>query len=188
MCKDLGRSTAVRMLLSTIPGENVNREGLLDTPGRVERMYDELFEGYQMNPEEILSRTFDVPDANAGIVLVKDIHFYSQCEHHMVPFFGKVNIAYIPGERVVGLSKFARLVECYARRLQVQERMTGQIIDDIVKYLKPKAAMVVIEAEHMCMTMRGIQKPGTKTTTSRVYGAFAEKSDARMEVLKLMEA
>ena len=190
------RSSAVYHLLKTIQGEDADREGVQETPSRVAKMYEEIFAGYQMDPQAILSKTFDigkdVPNAQVdeyaqGIVVVKDIRFFSQCEHHMVPFYGHVSIAYVPGDRVVGLSKFARLVECYARRLQVQERMTRQITDDIVAYLRPKGVMVIVEAEHMCMTMRGIQKPGTVTTTSRVYGCFANNAAAREEAMRLMK-
>ena len=183
------RSTAVRTILQTLHPEAMS-EGTIETPDRVSKMWDELTAGYTMDPKTILSKTFDVDaggDANAnGIVLVKDIPFYSCCEHHMVPFFGTVSIAYVPKNRVVGLSKFARLTECYARRLQVQERMTKQIIDAIVEHLDPIGAMVVVTAEHMCMTMRGIQKPGTKTTTSRVSGVFFNDPKARAEALSLM--
>lgn len=185
------RSNAVLRLLQTFPtialGDSVEEQ----TPDRVAKMWEELLAGYQMNPQEILSKQFDVDacaeEGTNGIVVVKDIPFYSQCEHHLVPFYGTVSIAYLPSDKVVGLSKFARLVECYARRLQVQERMTKQIIDDIVKWLQPLGAMVVVEAEHMCMMMRGIKKPGSKTVTSRLYGTFLDSQSARMEVLELMK-
>lgn len=182
------RSTAMKMVMNTFP-EGALSSGTEETPDRVSKMWDELLLGYDKNPEEILSKTFDVDsagDKNAnGIVVVKNIPFYSCCEHHLVPFFGTASIAYIPRERVVGLSKFARLVECYARRLQVQERLTKQIIDDVVKYLHPLGCAVIINAEHMCMTMRGIQKPGATTTTSRLYGVFLESDAARAEVMGL---
>lgn len=192
------RKQAINMLLSSIPGENPDREGLLDTPNRVAQMYEEIFGGYEMSPEEILAKTFDagnmheentiVGDVYAnGIVLVKDIPFYSHCEHHMVPFLGHAHVAYIAKERVVGLSKIARLVECYARRLQIQERMTNQIADDIKTYLNPLGVMVVIQAEHLCMAMRGIKKPGTNTITSAVSGVFANNYAARAEVLSLLD-
>lgn len=184
------RSTAVRAILQTLHPDALS-EGTAETPERVSKMWDELTAGYTMNPKEILSKRFDIGaegNTNAnGIVVVKDIPFYSCCEHHMVPFYGKVSIAYIPRNSVVGLSKFARLVECYARRLQVQERLTKQIIDDINEYLEPIGAMVVVTAEHMCMTMRGIQKPGSKTTTSRVSGVFFDDAKARAEALELMK-
>lgn len=183
------RTKWVEMLMGTFPTEALG-EGTIETPTRVAKMWEELLSGYSKNPEEILSKTFDVDaggDTNAnGIVVVKDIPFYSQCEHHLVPFYGTCSIAYIPRNRVVGLSKFARLVECYARRLQVQERLTKQIIDDINKYLDPLGVAVVITAEHMCMSMRGIQKPGTKTTTSRVSGVFFDDAKAREEAMNLI--
>lgn len=183
------RSTAVRQILQTLHPD-AQSEGTTETPARVSKMWDELTKGYDMNPMEILSKTFDVEaggDINGnGIVVVKDIPLYSQCEHHLVPFYGKVHIAYIPRDRVVGLSKFARLVECFGRRLQVQERLTKQIADSIEKALNPLGVMVVVKAEHMCMTMRGIQKPGTQTVTSRVKGVFFEDSKARDEALRLM--
>lgn len=185
------RSTAAFHLLKTFPAEALS-EGTEETPQRVSKMWDELLAGYSQDPESILNKTFEAPHAEEdggtnGIVIVKDIPFYSCCEHHLVPFFGKASIAYLPRNRVVGLSKFARLVECYARRLQVQERLTGQIMEDIIKYLDPLGAMVIIEAEHMCMTMRGIQKPGSKTVTSRVHGTFKESASARAEVLELLK-
>lgn len=193
-CKKAMRKDAISMLLDSIPGEDPKREGLLETPDRVARMYDEIFGGYGMNPAEVLSKTFAVDKANeitagdiyqSGIVVVKDIPFYSHCEHHMVPFIGKVWVAYIPSERVVGLSKIARVVEGYARRLQIQERMTTQIADAIEDALRPLGVMVVIEAEHLCMAMRGVKKPGTNTVTSAVRGVFADKPEAREECMSL---
>lgn len=191
---DERRTHYMEMLMGTFPTLALS-EGTQETPKRVAKMWDELLSGYDKDPQEILSKQFDVEGAEAddcggtanGIVVVKDIQFFSQCEHHLVPFYGKVSIAYLPRDKVVGLSKFARLVECYARRLQVQERLTKQIIDDIIKYLDPLGAMVVVEAEHMCMTMRGIQKPGTKTVTSRLYGTFKESAAARAEVLEMLK-
>lgn len=191
------RKKAVHMLLSSIPNEDPAREGLLETPTRVAKMYEEIFGGYEMNPHEILSKTFDAgkmhdEDDEAGdiysngLVIVKDIPFYSHCEHHMVPFFGHAHVAYVPGERVVGLSKIARLVECYARRLQIQERLTNQIADSIIAELDPMGVMVVIQAEHLCMAMRGVKKPGSNTVTSSVHGVFATNSEARAEVLGLL--
>lgn len=187
------RTTAVFHLLKTLHPSALEGDSVVEqTPQRVAKMWEELLKGYNDDPQSILSKTFDV-DAGGdsvntnGIVVIKDIPFYSQCEHHMVPFYGKASIAYIPKTRVVGLSKFARLVECYARRLQVQERLTKQILDDIVHYLDPQGAMVVIEAEHMCMTIRGIQKPGTKTITSRLHGVFFDNPTARAEALELMK-
>lgn len=192
MEEDLAQRThLMEMLLTTFPAEALSY-GTVETPKRVAKMWDELLKGYEDDPAVILSKQFDIPGAESdgstnGIVVVKGIQFYSQCEHHLVPFYGTASIAYLPRNKVVGLSKFARLVECYARRLQVQERMTRQLIDDIVRYLDPLGAMVVVEAEHMCMTMRGIQKPGTKTVTSRVYGTFAKSDKARAEVLALLK-
>ena len=186
------RIKAYDAVLKTFPEDALSGDSVKEeTPKRVAKMWNELLEGYSQNPAEIMSKTFDIDakgDMNAnGIVVVKDIGFYSCCEHHMVPFYGTVSIAYIPRKKIVGLSKFARLVECYARRLQVQERLTKQLIDDINKYLDPLGAMVVVMAEHMCMTMRGIQKPGTKTTTSRVSGVFFDKPEARQEALTLLK-
>lgn len=192
------RQEAVKEILANIEGEDVAREGLLETPKRVAKMYEELFEGYKMDPKEILSKRFDVDitydeDApvmtniyNNGLVIVKDIQFFSQCEHHMVPFYGKAHIAYIPKDEVVGLSKLARLTECYARRLQVQERMTNQIKTAIEENLQPLGVMVVIEAEHMCMVMRGIKKIGTKTITSSMSGVFTENDALRAETMSLL--
>lgn len=192
------RQEAVKEILANIEGEDVAREGLLETPKRVAKMHEELFEGYKMDPKEILSKRFDVDitydeDApvmtniyNNGLVIVKDIQFFSQCEHHMVPFYGKAHIAYIPKDKVVGLSKLARLTECYARRLQVQERMTNQIKTAIEENLNPLGVMVVIEAEHMCMVMRGIKKIGTKTITSSMSGVFTENDALRAETMSLL--
>lgn len=188
------RTYCVEMLMGTFNPMALS-EGTQETPKRVSKMWDELLSGYEKDPQEILSKQFDVEGAEAddcggtanGIVVVKDIRFFSQCEHHLLPFYGTVSIAYLPRDKVVGLSKMGRLVECYARRLQVQERLTRQIIDDIIKYLDPLGAMVVVEAEHMCMTMRGIQKPGSKTVTSRLYGTFKESAAARAEVLSMLK-
>ena len=159
----------VRLLLEGI-GEDTEREGLLETPQRIARMYEELFSGMEQDAAEPLSRQFEV--TGAGIVLEKDITFYSVCEHHMLPFFGKAHVAYLPDGRVAGLSKLARTVEVYARRLQVQERLTGQVADALMEHLRPKGVMVLLEAEHMCMTMRGIKKPGSRTVTVAMRGAF----------------
>ncbi len=175
---------AVKLLLEGI-GEDVNREGLVDTPARVARMYEEICGGLEENAEEHLSRTFT--SANSEMVLEKDITFYSLCEHHLMPFFGKAHIAYIPDGKVVGLSKLARTVEVFARRPQIQEQLTGQIADAIMEYLKPKGVMVYMEAEHMCMTMRGVKKPGAKTITSACRGAFCEKEDLKQQVLWMIK-
>lgn len=163
---------AVRLLLEGI-GEDVNKEGLLETPERIAKMYDEIYGGMEEDPAKHLSRVFSV-DHNE-MVLEKDIVFYSTCEHHLLPFYGKVHVAYIPDGKVVGLSKLARTVEVFARRPQIQEQMTGQIADAIMEHLAPQGVMVMVEAEHMCMTMRGIKKPGSMTTTIAKRGVFAEK-------------
>lgn len=176
---------AVKVLLKAL-GENPDREGLKETPNRVARMYGEIFAGYNQTPEDILRKDFD-SEGHQDMVLVKDIPFYSHCEHHMVPFYGVAHIAYIPKERVVGISKLARLVECFARRLQIQERMTSQIADAIEEVLEPEGIAVVVTAEHMCMTMRGVQKPGAKTTTSAMRGVFSEEASARAEFLSLIK-
>lgn len=160
---------AVKLLLEGI-GEDINREGLLETPDRIARMYEEICSGYQENPGEVLSKVFSVDDHE--MVLEKDITFYSLCEHHMMPFYGKAHIAYIPKGKVVGISKLARTVEIFAKRLQIQERMTGQIADAIMESLDAEGVMVVLEAEHLCMTMRGVKKPGSKTLTVATRGCF----------------
>lgn len=181
---------AVKLLLEGI-GEDVSREGLAETPERIARMYEELFSGMDNDAEEPLSRVFSASENGAsgcgGIVLEKDIVFYSMCEHHMMPFYGKAAVAYIPDGRVVGLSKLARTVEVYARRLQIQERMTGQIADDIMKYLAPMGVMVVLEAEHMCMTMRGVKKPGSKTVSVAARGVFEESTELQGQVLAMLK-
>ena len=160
---------AVRLLLEGI-GEDVNREGLIDTPDRIARMYEEIYGGMEEDAATHLSRTFTVDSSE--MVVEKDITFYSTCEHHFMPFYGKAHIAYIPDGKVVGLSKLARTVEVYAKRPQIQEQLTAQIADALMEYLKPQGAMVMLEAEHMCMTMRGVQKPGTKTVTLARRGVF----------------
>lgn len=174
----------VRLILEGI-GEDAAREGLQDTPGRIARMYEEIFAGMQENAAEHLQKTFAVE--NDGIVLEKDIVFYSTCEHHMMPFYGKAHIAYIPDGRVAGLSKLARTVEVYARRLQIQERMTGQIADAIMEHLNPRGVMVVVEAEHMCMTMRGVKKPGSSTMTLAARGCFREAEELQSRVLAMLD-
>lgn len=160
---------AIRLLLEGI-GEDVNREGLIETPDRIARMYEELLSGMDEDPAVHLSKTFTVNDSQ--MVVEKDITLYSMCEHHMLPFYGKAHIAYIPDGKVVGLSKLARTVEVFARRLQIQEQLTNQIADALMDSLQPKGVMVMIEAEHMCMTMRGVKKPGSQTMTYAVRGAF----------------
>jgi len=175
---------AVRMILEAV-GEDPDREGLLDTPKRVAKMYAEVFEGMHIDEEAYFDTIFS--EQHEEMVLVKDIPFYSMCEHHLVPFFGKAHVAYIPrGGRVVGLSKLARAVESVARRPQLQERITSTVADAIVRKLDPHGVVVVVEAEHMCMTMRGVKKPGSKTVTSAVRGLFATDAAARAEVFSLI--
>jgi GTP cyclohydrolase I len=164
---------AVKTLIAWA-GDDPSREGLLDTPRRVASAYQELYAGYGQNPAEMLERTFKEVGGYDDIVLMRDIPFFSHCEHHMVPFFGKVHIAYLPHDGVVGLSKLARLVEVFGRRLQTQENLTAQIIDALNENLNPRGAAVVVEAEHMCMSMRGVHMHGTSTVTHRFTGVFAE--------------
>lgn len=175
---------AVKLLLEGI-GEDVSREGLVETPDRIARMYTELFAGMDADAEEHLSKVFSVE--NNEMVLVKDIDFHSMCEHHMMPFFGKAHVAYIPDGNVTGLSKIARTVEVFARRLQIQERMTGQIADAMMEHLKPQGVMVVLEAEHMCMTMRGIKKPGSKTVTVAARGVFEENEALQNRFFQMLQ-
>jgi GTP cyclohydrolase I len=176
---------AIKMILEAI-GEDPNREGLLDTPKRVAKMYEEVFQGLNADPCEHLKTVFG--EDHEELVLVKDIPFYSMCEHHLVPFYGVAHIAYIPrGGKVTGLSKLARALEAVARRPQLQERITSKLANSILETLDPHGVIVVIEAEHMCMTMRGVKKPGAKTVTSAVRGVFAEDSAARSEVLSLIK-
>ena len=177
----------VRLLLEGI-GEDTGREGLLETPDRIARMYAEIFAGSSEDASVPLSRVFTVD--NSELVLEKDIVFYSMCEHHMMPFYGKAHVAYLPDGKVVGLSKLARTVEIYARRLQIQERMTAQIADALTEHLAPKGVMVVLEAEHMCMTMRGVKKPGSKTVSIATRGMFRDKpslQDRFFQLLRLGE-
>ena len=161
----------IRLVLEGI-GEDPEREGLIETPDRIARMYEEICGGMYESAEEHLKKTFTAE--NTEMVVEKDITFYSMCEHHMMPFYGKVHIAYIPDGKVVGLSKLARTVEVYARRLQLQEKMTVEIADALMEYLAPKGVMVLTEAEHMCMTMRGVKKPGSKTVSVVTRGAFED--------------
>jgi GTP cyclohydrolase IA len=161
---------AIRLILKHV-GEDPEREGLKDTPDRLLRAWEFIFGGYKQDPAKILSRTFNADGYNE-MVMLKDIGFYSMCEHHMLPFFGTATIAYIPQERVVGVSKLARLVDAYARRMQIQERMTVQIAETIKEHLKPMGVMVVIEAQHLCMTSRGVQKQDTSMVTSTFKGVF----------------
>lgn len=188
--KELQIQMAVHDLLVCI-GEDPSREGLVETPNRVSRMYNEIFGGYKVDPDKHLDKTFEVsydPDKpyEQQMVVVKDIEFYSHCEHHMVPFIGKVHIGYIPTSRVAGLSKFARLVEGYAHRLQLQERLTEQIAEAIDKKLKPQGVIVVIEAQHMCMKLRGVRNSTASTVTSSVRGAF-KQPETRAEFMSIIK-
>ena len=177
---------AVKEILIAI-GEDVEREGLLETPARVARMYEEIFAGLHMDPSEHLLKQFSA-DKHDEMVIVKDIPFYSMCEHHLMPFYGVAHVAYIPDRNgaITGLSKIARTVEGYAKRPQLQERLTSQIADGIMDKLKPTGVLVVIEAEHMRMTMRGVKKPGSKTLTSAVRGVFKKNAATRSEGFSLI--
>ncbi len=177
---------AVRTLIRWA-GDDPAREGLFDTPGRVARAYKEYFKGYSEDPKIHLSRTFDEVGGYDEIVLLRDIPFQSHCEHHMAPIIGKVHIAYLPQDRVVGISKLARVAQGYAKRLQVQERLTAEIADAIQDGLHPRGVAVVIEASHACMSARGVLTPGVTMTTSRMMGVFREDDRSRKEVLALMK-
>lgn len=176
---------AVRELLIAV-GEDPDREGLRETPSRVARAYEEIFAGLYTDPDTVLDKTFD--EHHQELILVKDIPLFSTCEHHLVPFHGIAHVGYIPNitGRVTGLSKIARVVENYARRPQVQERLTGQVADALVRKLEPRGVIVVIDAEHLCMAMRGVRKPGSRTTTSAVRGMFETSSTSRAEALSLI--
>ncbi|MGP3923969.1 MULTISPECIES: GTP cyclohydrolase I FolE [unclassified Streptomyces] len=177
---------AIRELLIAV-GEDPDREGLLETPARVARAYKEMFSGLRQAPEDVLTTTFDL--GHDEMVLVKDIEVYSTCEHHLVPFHGVAHVGYIPSTdgKITGLSKLARLVDVYARRPQVQERMTTQIADSLMQILEPRGVIVVVECEHLCMSMRGIRKPGAKTTTSAVRGQLRDPA-TRSEAMSLIMA
>ena len=175
----------VQLIIEGI-GEDAAREGLVETPDRIARMYEEIFAGLNEDASVHLSKTFSTQ--NTDMIIEKDIIFYSMCEHHFLPFYGKAHIAYIPNGRVAGLSKLARTVEVYARRPQLQERMTVQIADAIMENLDAKGAMVIIEAEHMCMTMRGIKKPGSRTVTISSKGIFTEDAELRNTFLTMAGA
>lgn len=177
---------AIRELLLAV-GEDPEREGLRDTPARVARAYREIFAGLHQDPRDVLSATFDI--GHEEMVLVRDIEVYSTCEHHLVPFHGVAHIGYIPGAsgKVTGLSKLARLVDVYARRPQVQERMTGEIADALVEVLEPRGVLVVVECEHLCMSMRGVRKPGSRTVTSAVRGQMRDPA-TRAEAMSLVTA
>ncbi|MNI09327.1 GTP cyclohydrolase 1 [compost metagenome] len=174
----------VREILKLI-GEDVDREGLLDTPARVTRMYEEIFSGYETDVREVLGVTFD--ENHEELVIIKDIVYYSQCEHHMAPFYGKIHVGYLPSGKVAGLSKFARLVDAVTRRLQVQERITSEIADTMSEVLNAHGVMVVVEGEHLCMCARGVKKYGSKTVTSAVRGLFRKDAALRSEFLSLIK-
>lgn len=176
---------AVRTLLA-YTGDDPEREGLADTPARVVRAYDEWFGGYEQDPKELLTRTFEEREGYDEVVVLRDIRLETHCEHHMVPIIGKVHIAYIPTKRVVGISKLARVMEAFGKRLQIQEKLTAQIADTIEETLEPLAVAVIVEAAHLCMTTRGVRKPGVKMVTSAMRGAFRDKPEAREEVMRLM--
>ena len=176
---------AVRVLLRWA-GDDTNREGLHDTPARVVRAYEEHFAGYRADPAEVLKRTFEETDGYDEIVLLRDIHFTSHCEHHLEPIIGKAHVGYLPKHRVVGISKLARVVELYAKRLQIQEKMTAQIANTIDDVLQPRGVAVVIEAAHQCMTTRGINKTGVTMVTSRMLGAFRDQPETRQEFMAMI--
>jgi GTP cyclohydrolase IA len=183
---DLPRiEAAVREILTAI-GEDPDRDGLRETPARVARAYAEQFAGLGMHPTDVLTTVFDAD--HDEMVLVRDIEVYSTCEHHLVPFVGRAHVGYIPNEKgqITGLSKLARLVDLYARRPQVQERMTSQIADALMETLDPRGVIVIIEAEHLCMSMRGVRKPGAKTVTSAVRGSFLSSESTRAEAMSLL--
>ena len=167
-------------------GDDPTREGLVDTPGRVARAYEEFFAGYDVDPVALLERTFEETDGYDEIVLLRDIRLESHCEHHMVPILGRAHVAYLPHRRVVGISKLARVVDAYAHRLQIQEKLTAQIANTIQQVLEPRGVAVVIEAAHQCMTTRGVHKPGVTMVTSRMLGAFRDDPTTRREVLSMI--
>lgn len=177
---------AVKTLLRWA-GDNPEREGLIDTPKRVINAYEEFFAGYEQDPEDILSRTFEEVEGYSEIVLMKNMRLESHCEHHMVPIIGKAHVAYIPEKRVVGISKLARLVDVYAKRLQTQETMTMQIAETIDRVLAPKGVAVIIDAKHQCMTTRGVHKQESSTVTSRLTGLFREDPRTRVELMSLID-
>ena len=176
---------AVKTMLAWA-GENPNREGLIETPERVVSAYEEFFAGYDMDPDAILDKTFEEVAGYDEMVIVKDVRLESRCEHHMVPFIGIAHVAYIPHKRVVGISKLARIVDVYAKRLQTQETMTAQIADTIQRVLEPRGVAVVIDAEHQCMTTRGVHKSETSTVTSRMLGIFRTDERTRSEFMNLI--
>ena len=176
---------AIKIMLAWA-GDNPNREGLLETPERVVSAYEEFFAGYDMDPDEILNKTFEEVAGYDEMVIVKDVRLESHCEHHMVPFIGRAHVAYIPHKRVVGISKLARIVDVYAKRLQTQETMTAQIADTLQRVLEPKGVAVVIDAAHQCMTTRGVHKSETSTVTSRMLGVFRTDERTRSEFMNLI--
>ncbi len=176
---------AVRTLLRWT-GDDPDREGLVDTPARVARAYEEFFAGYALDPVDLLARSFEETDGYDEMVVLRDIRLESHCEHHMVPIIGKAHVAYLPNGRVVGISKLARVVEAYAKRLQIQEKLTAQVANSINDVLKPKGVAVVIEAAHQCMTTRGVHKPGVTMVTSRMLGAFRDDAATRREFLAMI--
>ncbi len=177
---------AVRTLIQWA-GDDPDREGLLETPSRVVRAYEEFFKGYDINPREYLAKTFEETDGYDEIVLLKDIRLESHCEHHMVPFIGRAHVAYLPRRRVVGISKLARVVEAFGKRMQIQEKLTSQIANTIDEVLEPRGVAVVVEAAHQCMTMRGVHKPGVSLVTSRMLGAFRDDPATRREFLSMVD-
>jgi len=187
----LGRPTreeaeaAIRTLLRWA-GDDPTREGLVDTPARVARAYEEFFAGYDVDPVALLERTFEETDGYDEIVLLRDIRLESHCEHHMVPIIGRAHVAYLPHRRVVGISKLARVVEAYAKRLQIQEKLTAQIANTLQEVLQPKGVAVIIEAAHQCMTTRGVHKPGVTMVTSRMLGTFRDNPETRRELLTMI--
>jgi GTP cyclohydrolase I len=187
----LGRPTreeaedAVRVLLRWA-GDDPQREGLLDTPARVVRSYEEFFAGYSVDPRELLARTFSEVDGYDEMIVLKDIRFESYCEHHMVPIIGRAHVAYLPRERVVGISKLARLVDAFAKRLQIQEKMTAQIADTLDEVLQPLGVGVILEATHQCMSTRGVHKAGASMVTSRMLGTFRHDPSTRREFLSIV--
>ena len=176
---------AIRTLIQWA-GDNPDREGLIDTPSRVVRSYEEFYQGYTADPRALLERTFEEVEGYDEIVFLRDIRFESHCEHHMAPIIGRAHVAYLPHQRVVGISKLARLIDVYAKRLQIQEKMTSQIANTINEILQPKGTAVVIEASHQCMTTRGVHKAGVSMVTSTMLGAFREEASTRREFLAMI--
>nr|WP_201728106.1 GTP cyclohydrolase I FolE [Acidocella sp. C78] len=177
---------AIRTLIRWA-GDDATREGVIDTPARVARAYEDFFRGYREDPEAILSRTFEETEGYDEMVLLRDIRVESHCEHHMVPIIGVAHVAYLPNRRVVGISKLARVVDAYARRLQIQEKLTAQIANTINEVLQPRGVAVVIEAGHECMSTRGVHKPGVSMVTSRMLGAFRDDASTRREFLAMIQ-